>query len=709
MTRTARPRLVVVQVLVMSLFVTLFARLWYLQIASGEAYQAQAAENAVQDVIVQPQRGLIVDAMGRPLAASRTSWVVSVDRTQLGELSSQRRSAVLHRVADLVDVPYPTVVARTKLCGDPGAKRPPLCWNGSPYQPVPVAEEVSQDVAIAIQEQGEDFPAVTAEQRSVRAYPSPFGVNAAHLLGYLTPITADEYEQAQADSDPTLNAGSLVGRSGLERQYDRFLRGQPGATGVAVDSMGRALGPGGGVAPVPGQTLVTSIDARVQSVVERELAGAIATARRTVDPITDRPFAATSGAAIVLDPHDGRVIASASFPTYDPDVWVGGISDSQLRHLYAKKAGEPLLSRPTQAQLSPGSTWKPFMAAGALSNGFRRDTRLNCSSSFTVGNRAFKNFESGSHGYIGFDQALQLSCNTFFYRVGYELWQRAGGDDAGPRADAVLADMAKRFGFGRDTGIDLPGEASGRVADPRWKLAYWKSMRDYYCEVAEEPGNDYLHVFAREFCVEGFRFRAGDAVNFVIGQGDTVITPMQLAVAYAALANGGTVYAPRVAKAVMSPEGDLVRRIHPHRVGRVPVSRAVLRYIDQALLGTAKVGTMAWKMGEFPLDEVRIRAKTGTAEVYGKQTTSWVATYDENYVVVMMVEQGGTGSGTSGDAVRSIWEALYGVDGMSVDPAAAAIPGATPLSTLPRFGADGSIQPPAVVDRQRNRQRRARR
>jgi len=703
MSGTARPRLVVVQVLVMSLFATLFARLWYLQIASGEEYQAQAVDNAVQDVIVQPQRGLIVDAMGRPLAASRMAWVVSVDRTALAALDDATRTDVLRRLARMLDLPYATLVSRTKLCGEPGARRPPLCWNGSPYQPVPVAEDVPQALAIAIEEQGEDFPAVSADQHSVRAYPSPFGVNAAHVLGYLTPITADEYEQAQASADPTLNAGSLVGRSGLERAYDRYLRGRPGSTGVAVDSMGRTLGPGGATAPTPGQILVTSIDARVQSVVERELREAILTARRTVDPVTDRRFEATSGAAVVLDPNDGRVIAMASYPTYDPDVWVGGISDAQLRWLYSKQAAEPLLSRPTQAQLSAGSTWKPFMTAGALSNGFRRNTRLNCSPSFTVGNRAFKNFESGSHGYIGFDQALQLSCNTFFYRVGYELWQRAGGDSAGPRADAVLADMAREFGFGSRTGVDLPGEATGRIADPRWKQAYWESMKDYYCKVAKKPGKDYLHVFAREFCVDGYRFRAGDAVNFVIGQGDTVITPLQLAVAYAALANGGTVWQPRVGKAVLAPDGELVHRIPPQRVGRVPVSKADLRYIDRALLGTAKVGTMAWKMGGFPLDRVRIRSKTGTAEVYGKQSTSWVATYDKNYVVIMMVEQGGTGSGTSGDSIRAIWESLYGVDGMEVDTSNAAIPGARPPKALPRFSPDGTVTPPPVGTRKAGR------
>ncbi len=695
MTGPVRPRLVVVQILVMSLFVTLFARLWYLQIASGDSYRAQAADNAVQNVVVQPQRGLIVDAMGRPLAASRTTWVVSVDRTALARLAPSAQTALLHRLADTVHQPYRTVMARTKLCGEPGALRPPLCWNGSPYQPVPVAEDVSQSVALAIQERGEDFPAVTAEQRSVRSYPHPFGVNAAHVLGYLTPITSDEYARAQADANPTLDAGSLVGRSGLEREYDRYLRGVPGTTGVSVDSMGRSLGPGAVTAPTPGDTLVTSIDARVQSVVERQLHSAITTARRTLDPVTGRDYQATSGSVVVLDPKNGRVVAMASYPTYNPGVWVGGISDRHLRQLYSKRADEPLLSRPTQAQLAPGSTFKPFTTAGALSNGYSRTTRLDCSSSFTVGGRVFKNYESASRGMIDFAQALQYSCDTFFYRVGYAMWVAQGGNSAGVDTKDPLVQNAKHFGFGRPTGIDLPGEASGRIADRHWRMRYWRQMKDYYCKVAKEPGNDYLHVFAREFCVDGWQYRAGDAVNFAIGQGDTTLTPMQLAVGYAALSNGGTLFAPRVGRAVVGNDGQVLRRIPPERVGRVPVPRKDLHYIDQALLGTAKVGTMAWKMVGFPLDKVKIRSKTGTAEVYGKQTTSWVASYDKNYVVVMMIEQGGTGSGTSGDAVRNIWEALYGIHGTRVDTAQAAIPGAKPPRGLPRFEGDGNIEPPA--------------
>ena len=198
------------------------------------------------------------------------------------------------------------------------------------------------------------------------------------------------------------------------------------------------------------------------------------------------------------------------------------------------------------------------MTAGALTNGYSTDTRLNCSSSFRVGNRDFKNYESGAYGYVGFDKALEVSCNTFFYRIGFDYWQRFGSDVADVDAKDPLVEEAKHFGFGSATGIDLPGEAAGRIADRKWKRAYYDSMKDYYCGIAEAPQDadtsDFVYKFAREFCIEGFAYRAGDAVNFAIGQGDTIVTPLQLARAYAALANGGTLWAPRIGRAIVDPD-----------------------------------------------------------------------------------------------------------------------------------------------------------
>jgi penicillin-binding protein 2 len=693
----SRLRLVVVQALVVSLFATLFVRLWYLQVASGEAYQAKAASQGVREIVMQPDRGLIVDAMGRPLVANRSSWVVAIDRTTLGKLPEDERETLVRRVARALHVKPARIDARLLNCGDAGAVRG-RCWNGSPYQPVPVDTDVKQSVALLIQEQAEDYPGVVVQPQSLRAYPRPFGINAAHLLGYLSPITEDELDAAEGADDQSVNGASQVGRAGVEKAYDEWLRGMPGYQHVAVDSMGRVLGEDSVDKGRPGDTLVTSIDARVQAVVEQQLAQTIKTARSTFDSVSGKNYVADSGAVVVMEARTGRIVAMASEPTFDPGVWVNGISQKQLTRLYSEKAGTPLLSRATQGQFAPGSTWKPFMAAGALTHGFSPDTRLNCSSAFQVGNRAFKNYESGAYGSIGFDKALEVSCNTFFYRVGYDYWRRFGSDVADVNAKDPLVRQAQKFGFGKETGLDIPGEASGRIADRKWKLAYHESMKDYYCDLAKKPiGEDlspFLKLFSREFCIEGYAYRAGDAVNFAIGQGDTIVTPLQLARAYGAISNGGTLWKPSIGKAIVDPGGTLVKRIEPRKQGTVKLPKSVFGYIDNALKGVTRQGTMAWRMGGFPLDEVPIRSKTGSAEVWGKQSTSWVASYSEDYVVVMMVSQGGTGSGTSGPSVRKIWETLYGVRGEQVVKDKAAIPGVVQTKGLPVFAPDGAILPP---------------
>lgn len=694
----SRLRLLVLQVLMVSLFLTLGARLWYLQVLSGEEYQARAAEQSVREVVVQPARGLIVDAAGRPLVANRPSWVVSIDRSVLGKLDDDERTDLLKRVSRAVDVPVRRIENKLLLCGESGAKEG-VCWNGSPYQPVPVAQDVDQAVAVKIREQAEDFPGVLAQAESVRSYPEPFGLNAAGILGYLSPITAGELDEAEERDDTSVNGASVVGRAGLEKSYDNWLRGRPGYKKVTVDSMGRVLADTGEIEARPGATLVTSIDARLQSFVEKKLHETLVTARNTFDEVTGRNYEADSGAVVVMEAKTGRIVAMASEPTYDPEVWVGGITKKELDRLYSEKKGTPLVQRATQGQFAPGSTWKPFMTTAALDNGYTPESRLNCSSAVQVGNRAFHNYESAAAGYIGFDKALQISCNTVFYRLGLDFWNRWGSDPEDVKAKDPLSRIAKSFGFGSRTGVDLPDDASGRIADRRWKADYYKAMKDHYCEIDRKgtAKNEFTRVFAHEFCLEGNHYRASDAVNFAIGQGDTMVTPLQLARAYAALSNGGKLYHPRVAKAVVGEDGRVLERIKPALERKVPVSKQALEYVDNALKGTTREGTLAWRFGEFPLDEVQVRGKTGSAEVLGKQSTSWVASYTKDYVVVMMVSQGGTGSGTSGPAVRAIWEKLYGIDGPGgrKNPRKAVIPGITQTPALPVFAADGSILPPS--------------
>ncbi len=699
--RSGRLRLFVIQALVFSLFATLFVRLYYLQVVSGDQYHAQATSQSLREIVVQPERGLIVDDMGRPLVANRTSWVVSIDRTMLDKMTDHQQGVLIDRVAGVLGDPAAGIRANLATCGDPGAKVG-TCWNGSPYQPVPVATDVRKTVALRILEQPEDYPGIVAEQQSVRAYPRPYGINLAHVLGYLSPITESEYDQAKADGDKSVNGASSVGRTGIEQQYDRWLRGMPGYKSVAVDSMGRVLGDDDEVAGQPGDTLVTSIDAKVQGTVEQQLADTIKTARSTYDPVSHKNYVADSGAAIVMEAKTGRIVAMASQPTYDPSEWVGGISKKQLARLYSTQADNPLLGRATQGQFAPGSTWKPFMTTGALSDDLSPDTRLGCTSGLQIGNRWFKNYESESYGNISFAEALNVSCDTFFYRVGLHFWQKYGSDEQNSKAKDPLGAAAHSFGFGEKTGIDIPGEASGRVGDRVWRASYYKSMKGYYCDMDSKgtAKTPFLKLFAHEFCLEGDHFRratpptsrSARATPSSRRSSSRGRTPLCPTAAPSTPRGSARPWSPRTA-----PSSRRSRRRSSATRRSPPQS---IDYVNTALLGTPKSdgawnGTLAWKFGGFPLDQVHLRGKTGSAEVEGKQSTSWVATYDENYVVVMMVTQAGTGSGTSGPAVRAIWESLYGINGMSVEPSKAAIPGTTPPAALPTFMKDGSILPPA--------------
>ena len=413
-------------------------------------------------------------------------------------------------------------------------------------------------------------------QQSVRDYPEPFDINAAHLLGYLSPITDDELTAAELGGDTSVNGASVVGRAGVEKEYDAWLRGQPGYERVKVNANGEVIGEEADVQAQPGDTLVTSIDAKVQGVVERQLHQMIMTARGTVDPVTGRPYEADSGAAVVMDVNTGRIVAMASQPTYDPEVWADGITQKQLRRLYSEAAGTPLLGRAMQGQFAPGSTWKPFMTAGALTHGYGTDTR----SELLLGvHRRQPRLQELRVRRLRLHLVRRCAPGLLQHLLlpdRLRLLAAFGSDVADVDAKDPLVEQALDFGFGSATGIDIPGESSGRIADRKWKRDYYRSMKDYYCGIADKPQDaktsDFVYKFAREFCIEGYAYRAGDAVNFAIGQGDTIVTPLQLARAYAAIANGGTLWEPRVGKAIVSPDGEVIRRIPPSKArhGRRP-------------------------------------------------------------------------------------------------------------------------------------------
>jgi penicillin-binding protein 2 len=659
-------RLVVLYAVVGAMTLVLLGRLWSLQVLDGEHYRQVASQNRTRDIVVPAVRGMILDSSGRALARNRTALVVSVDTTTMRRQEDDGK-AVLTRLAGVLGTTYDELKKRTRLCS-PTVKRP--CWPGSPYQPIPVDDRVDPKRAMQIMERQEEFPGVTAQVQAVREYPKPEGATAVQSIGYLQPITQEEMDQRKGLRVTGYSAVDLIGRDGLEATYDADLRGEPGLRRVQVDSQGRVTGTASEQGAVPGASLVTSIDAGIQAAAEKALDHQMAEARK-------RGEKADAGAAVVMDVTDGRVVALASRPTYDPSVWTGGISQAEYEALLGKKRGEPLISRATQGQFAPGSTFKVASVAAAVEDGYSLNGIYPCPGSFNVGSRAFRNFEGQAHGSMNLHRALVVSCDTIFYKFAYEQWLRDGGTKPRKKPKDPMVAMARDWGFGARSGIDLPDETPGRIPDRTWKREYWNATKASNCkgakrgypEVAKtDPGRAaYLKAVAAENCAEGHVWRAGDAANFSVGQGDVLVTPLQLTRAYAALANGGELVVPRLGLAVLNPDGSLVRRIEAPDGPKLPVSSKVLKYIRGGLAEVTKSGTAAGAFNGFDLGKVHVAGKTGTAEVWGKNDTSWFASFapagKPRFAVVAMVSQGGTGASTAAPAVREIYEAMYGLNG----------------------------------------------
>ena len=684
-------RLVVLGVLFASLLGTLLARLFYLQVVTGPQYRAAAVQNTVRELVNPAPRGLILDQAGRPLVANRTSIVVTVDRAALAR-EDDDGAAVVTRLSKALNIPEEDLVDKLKNCGTEGAKPPPVCWNGSPYQAVPIARDVEPKTALAVVEDKRKYPGVEARLEAIRTYPAPFDVNAAHLVGYLGPVT-EEQIATQTDGPDRLRRTDVVGRSGLEAQYDTVLRGKPAVTQLAVDTAGRVTGTIDEIPATPGTYLVSTIDAHLQAVVEKELLGAIQRAQELGNK-------GDSGAAVVVDVTNGNILAMASYPTYDPSIWVGGVSKKEFTQLQRDKA---LSSNAVQGVFAPGSTFKVISTAAAAKEDFNLSGTYACPSSLKLGDRTFRNFESNAYGRISLSRALEVSCNTVFYGLADKMWRDSGGDTAVNQRSAI-SDVARGFGLGSKTGIDLPGESAGRVASPEFKRSNWEQNKDRWCNAAKvgypqtRKDNpklaDYFTALDAENCADGFRWREGDALNAAIGQGDTVVTPLQMAMVYAAIANGGTLYQPKLIKGTISADGTRSEEVPAAIKGKLDVPKAALSFLRRSLPGVTTDGSGKIPFIGFPLSRIPIASKTGSAQVVGAQvSTSWFASYapanDPKYAIVMMVTQGGTGSGTSGPSVRNIYERIFGVTGNTVNPADSVLIGRGPQEVLPTIGSDG--------------------
>ena len=680
MSQRSKISLIVFQSLVFSLLFALFGRLFYLQVLESGRYKEAAISIQSRDIVTPAIRGAISDINGSPLVVDLPGLVVFIDRSTLDK-QSDKGATVLRRTAALFNLEYADIYQRTRLCGELPVNNRAGCWNGTRYQPIPLVGGASQDVALKIMENSDQFAGVNVASIPIRSYPSLEGENVSHVLGYVGSVTDEDLK------DPTKNyyRSEVVGKTGLETQYNEYLRGTPGVRTFLVNRKEVVTKESKNIQAIAGNNLVTNIDAKLQSGVERALEAAVKRARAS-------GYRGDSGAAVVLEIKTGRVLAMASYPTYEPEIWQKGLTVKQAEDLFSEAKGVPALSRPLQGLFAPASTFKSVSVVAAANAGYPLDGSYNCPASVEIGNRTFNNFDSVAAGRLKLDVGLAISCDSLWYQIAYDEWVRDGGLKPKSKTNDYFFNAAKAFGVGKVTGIDLPSELSGRLPNRTWKQNWFEQNKDFYCNYQQRAKKQdltrYLIEIARENCLDGNKVRAGDAVNFSIGQGDTLVTPIRLAQMYAAIANNGTYYKPQVARAVVDTDGKVIKEFKPEVADVIKEEQSTWDFLHRALRMVVTRGTAGSVFSGFP---VAVSGKTGTAQVFGKNPngsakddTSWFASYgpteDPTYAVVMMVSQGGFGASTSGVGVRDIYSTLFGVTGNKVDPSKAVFPNGVPTN-----------------------------
>jgi len=548
----------------------LVVRLWQLQVLQGDYYAQLADTNRLRVHRVPAPRGLVLDRRGVPLVVNRPSFSVSLLAMELRE-----PGRVLGELARLLGLPEAEVWARWETA----RKRP--------FEPLRVRRDVGIRVVTVLEERREDLRGVVVEAEPVRVY--PFGTVGAHVLGYLGEVSAEELETLRPKG---YRAGDLVGKAGVERQYDAVLRGDEGEQVVEVDAAGRPLRVLREQAARPGNTLVLSLDWELQREAENQLRG-------------------LSGAVVAMDPRTGEILAMASSPSFDPNAFSVGISPREWK-LLSEDRRHPLLNRATAAAVEPGSVFKIVTGLAALQEGraSSRSTFL-CTGSLQLGRWVFRDLQA--HGVVDFTTGVAQSCNVMFWLLGRSV---------GPEG---LAAYARRLGFGQPTEVDLPQEAAGVIPDRQYKERTWR-----------EP------------------WYPGDTLNMAIGQGFVLVTPLQVARAVSAVANGGTLLRPQLARAVLSPEGRVLRTFPPVVQGSLGLSPSVLAALRRGLEAVVERGT-----GQAArVEGLRVAGKTGSAETPRGRPHAWFAGYapaeDPRVVVVVLVEHGYRGGLSAAPIARAV-------------------------------------------------------
>jgi penicillin-binding protein 2 len=599
--------------LVAALFTILLVQLWSLQLIKGRRYAHAAQAQSFRTLSFPTARGPILDDAGRLLAGTSGRVVVTADAATLGSIDSHGRwrpSALgrqrLSRLGRLSGLPTRRLFA--------AVRRSVL---RSPYTPAVVLARPPRALADYLAERAASWHGIQEAVLPQRWYPrGSFGSEFLGLLGEIDAVQLHSRRYRGA------RPGQIVGQSGVEASYDRVLDRGLARGRVPVDADGKIVGPLHLLAVRrPVRRLQLTVDTRLQAAAERALQDGIAFAHQAGHPDAD------AGAAVVMNARNGAIYALASFPRFDERR--AALDPGYTRALFHAHT-TPLLNRATQGLYPTGSTFKPIVAEAALATGMITPwSTLPCTGSLTVGNVVFHNVEPAINASLNLEQALEISCDTWFYRLGTMFYARQAQNGA-----LDIQRWAQMLGLGHLTGIDLPGEYGGVVPTPGWLR---KTFR--------EP--------AQRIWYEGY------SVNLAIGQGYLAVTPLQLAVAYAALANGGTIVRPHLARAILTAgHTRLPLRFRPIRRIHLVDAGAVRQGLYDA--AHAPGGTSASIFGSFPIP---VAGKTGTAQTPTGSDHSWYASWapadHPRIVVVVLIEHGGFGAEAAAPAAREIYSAFF--------------------------------------------------
>ena len=652
-----RLRLGILGIVIVSLFAALFARLWYLQIMATKQFQTAATANRERVILEEAPRGRIFDRNGIVLVDNRISIVVTVDKKKLPDPAKHaaERSAILDRLAVELTRYTQQNITREFIENRLNDVR------YSPYTPVPVADDLPKAGLLYLSEHHAEFgDAIEVGQTTVRAY--PLGRTASHVLGYVGSVTQEELD-ARGNSPKTYSIGDEIGKTGTERTYEDDLRGMPGRRVLEVDAKGTTVRQLSYTPPIPGNDVYLSLDANVQAITEQALRDELVSAhnRRNNDGSYNQ---SPAGAAVVLDPNNGQVIAMASYPDYDPAEFTRPIPSDTWAQLNDPNSYYPLNNRALQGQYAPGSTFKLVTAlAGLRSGAITPGTTVNDGGVYIVpgcrggGDQcSFKNSGGESHGRVNLSRAITVSSDVYFYQLGGQFWtDRATFGDP-------IQDTARDLGFTSETGIPLPGEQKGFVLTPDEK----KQLHDQ--TPAAFPYGDWF---------------TGDNVQMAIGQNTVAVTPLQLADAYSTFANGGTLYAPNIAiKITKGGTQDVVRSIEPRAQRHVDLPPEFRDPMMEGFTGAvnSRDGTAYGAFLNFP--NWTVAGKTGTAQITGKQDTAlfvgMAPAEAPQYVGVAVLEESGFGATAAAPVIRRVFQSL-------ADPAHAPTvqPGGTLSSPAP--------------------------